>query len=277
MLVSDVLGRPFPEIMRATVLEPIGMGRSAYEQPLSEARARNAAVGYRGNETAVAGRWHTYPELAAAGLWTTPSDLARFAIELQRSLRGESNRVLSQQMTRQMLTVVKDGYGLGLALAGDGPSARFSHGGANEGFRCILVAFNETGQGAVVMTNSDLGGAVASEILRAIAREYGWSSNQPTERPLLVVDPAKLATYAGDYRVERPGGGFTAVVTFENGRLLVQPPGQLPERTIALSDSTFALEGDGTEVTFIRGADGSVDQMIIAPQGQRLTAQRVKR
>lgn len=75
------------------------MTRSTFEQPLSAAWATNAACAHRGNGTLISGKWHTYPELAPDGLWTTPADLARFAIELQQSLRGESNKVISAEST----------------------------------------------------------------------------------------------------------------------------------------------------------------------------------
>ena len=85
LLVEDVTGKRFDEVARELILDPLGMRRSAYEQPLGEERARNAASAYRGDGKAIAGRWHTYPEKTAAGLWTTPSELALFVMEIQKS------------------------------------------------------------------------------------------------------------------------------------------------------------------------------------------------
>src|SRR5207249_2474323 len=103
----------------------------------------------------VPGRWHVYPEMAAAGLWTTATDLAKFAIGVQQSLSGRSNSVISQSMTRKMLTVEKDGDGLGLFLAGSGKSLRFFHDGRDEGFDAVMVAYAETGRGAAIMINAN--------------------------------------------------------------------------------------------------------------------------
>src|SRR5262249_55780089 len=150
---------------------------------------------HRADGKPIPGHWHTYPEMAAAGLWTTPSDLARFAIELQRSLRGESNCVLATESVRRMLTPVRGDYGLGFGIQGSGDSLRFEHGGSNEGFKCQLVAFASRGQGAVVMTNGDLGGLLAHDILRAVARIYGWPAYQPIEKALAKVDPAIFDAY----------------------------------------------------------------------------------
>jgi CubicO group peptidase (beta-lactamase class C family) len=104
--------------MQEAVLDPLGMTNSTYEQPLREALATRTANGYYSKGKAVQGKWHIYPEMAAAGLWTTPSDLAQFAIIIQKAFHGESNRVLSQSMTRQMLTNQKEGGGLGVFLSG---------------------------------------------------------------------------------------------------------------------------------------------------------------
>jgi CubicO group peptidase (beta-lactamase class C family) len=172
-LLVDVSGKPFPALASEMALQPIGMGDSTYEQPLPAGRQAEAAWGHRQDGRVVPGRFHTYPEMAAAGLWTTPTDLAAFAFEVARAARGQS-ALLNRDTAREMLTEVKSGYGLGLVLKGSGPSASFGHGGANEGFRCQMVGFVETGRGAVVMTNGDRGGDLAQEILGSIAREYRW-------------------------------------------------------------------------------------------------------
>jgi CubicO group peptidase (beta-lactamase class C family) len=140
-LVVDVTGKSFPQFMRETVLTRLGMKHSTYEQPLPPGRANDAATGYLPGGRAVPGKWHIYPEMAAAGLWTTPSDLARFAIEIQRSFAGKSRKVLSPEMTRQMLTrqINNVGVGLGLGLEGEGHSARFAKDGRNEGFDAMLA------------------------------------------------------------------------------------------------------------------------------------------
>ena len=182
LLLTDVTGEPFPQLLKDTVLEKMGMQHSTYQQPLPPDWAKDAASGYRGNGQPVPGKWNVYPEMAAAGLWTTASDLARFAIEIQKSREGRSNLVLSREMTNQMLTRQIDGAGLGLMLGGTDQSPRFSHGGADEGFQAFLIGTLDSGKGAVVMTNSDNGINLAQEILLSIAAEYGWPDYKPRER-----------------------------------------------------------------------------------------------
>jgi len=172
-LMIDVTGERFPDFMRDAVLKPLGMLSSTYEQPLPSDRTSSAATGYRSNGKAVPGKWHVYPEMAAAGLWTTPSDLARFAIGIQQSLAAKSNPVISQAMTRQMLTNQKDGDGLGVFLKGDGPQFIFYHGGSDEGFESLMTAYAHTGKGAVIMINANDSNTL-DEILKAIGKQYGW-------------------------------------------------------------------------------------------------------
>jgi CubicO group peptidase (beta-lactamase class C family) len=170
-LLVDVTGKKFPTLMRELVLDRLGMKDSTYEQPLPQKLENRAATGLLITGIPMEGKWHTYPEMAAAGLWTTPEDLARFVVELLKP-----GRVLSKETTRKMLTVVKGGYGLGISVQGKGESLLISHGGNNAGFSCFLVGFTRTGQGAVVMTNSDAGNPVIQEILQRLAKEYGWPS-----------------------------------------------------------------------------------------------------
>ncbi|HTQ51080.1 MAG TPA: serine hydrolase domain-containing protein [Candidatus Acidoferrales bacterium] len=176
-LMMDVTGNPFPKFMSDTVLQPLGMTNSTYEQPLPKDLAMLAATGYYASGRAVEGKWHVYPEMAAAGLWTTPSDLARFAIAIQQALAGKSNPVLSPATTRLMLTRQKANDGLGVFLGGRGQSLRFSHGGRDEGFDAFMVAYADTGQGAVIMINANDDSGASNKIIEAIAKEYDSQSS----------------------------------------------------------------------------------------------------
>src|SRR5438876_11008 len=146
-LLMDVTGRPLPDLVADMVLKPFGMTNSSFVQPLPAEKAQAAATPYRGNGARVPGGPHTYPELAAAGLWTTPTDLARFALALQDAWAGRKNPVLSQAMTVQMLTPGLGDYGLSLVVKGSPPNRRFGHAGVNDGFVNLMTAF-ENGEGA---------------------------------------------------------------------------------------------------------------------------------
>jgi CubicO group peptidase (beta-lactamase class C family) len=213
----DVTKEAFPKLLHDTVLAPIGMTQSTYEQPLPKEFQAYAATPYSGDGKPIKGGAHTYPEMAAAGLWTTPTDLARYAIEVQRSLEGKANHVLSVEMTGQMLTSGMGKWGLGLQIGGAEANPYFTHGGVNEGFVNNFAAYEKNGEGAVVMTNSANGGFIASEILRSIAAVYKWPDFQPTVRTAVSVDPKTLAQYVGVYALAPT---FNMTITLVNGQLI---------------------------------------------------------
>jgi CubicO group peptidase (beta-lactamase class C family) len=191
LALADALGIPFPEILQKNVLGTIGMTRSCYCQPLPEDRDRNAARAYGfvvRQDTSIGrggAKWHVYPELYAAGLWTTPTDLAKFMIEVQLSLAGRSNKVLSQQMVKKMVTAGGVGqYALGFTVGSDSPhrpaaageAARlFGHTGGNWGFRSDLEGTLDGGNGFIIMANSDDANPILfSELPARIRAAYGW-------------------------------------------------------------------------------------------------------
>jgi CubicO group peptidase (beta-lactamase class C family) len=260
-LLIDVLGRPFPDILKDTVLVPAGMTLSTFNQPLPEARLAEAAVGYRSGGTEVEGRRHVYPELAAAGLWTTPSDLCRFAIEVMNAFAGRSDKILSQVMAKQMLTVQKAPSGLGVILEGQGADFRFGHSGGNEGFICDLVAFPATDGGAAVMTNSDSGGALCGELLRSIAAEYGWKGYEAVEKTIVPVASEVLDRCAGRYEIDESGEKTPAVVARKDDHLAINLMGSdielFPE-----SETRFFSMSQMT-VVFVKDDRGSVTGCIV--------------
>jgi CubicO group peptidase (beta-lactamase class C family) len=219
-LVIDVTHRPYADFMRDTVLGKLGMQNSTFAQPLPKTLAESAATGHYPGGEKVRGRWHVYPELAAAGLWTTPSDLARFVIELQSSFQGKSNKVLSRAMTRQMLTPQIKDDGLGVLLAESGPSLRFKHGGRNEGFDSVIVGYAEVGQGAVIMVNTNVDDEFMNGLLRSLASEYHWR-DFPGE-PSDVATIGGIATYR---RTTPPSPPAISAATSANTRGMTRPAG----------------------------------------------------
>jgi CubicO group peptidase (beta-lactamase class C family) len=175
--LTDMLGKPLDDIMQSTILGPLGMSNSTYRQPLPEAMQAHAAHAYGNEGQALDAPWHVYPEQAAAGLWTTPTDLAQVAIELQRALRGPSGKVLNEATAREMIAPTGAGpFGVGFQIDQKGQGWYFSHSGGNWGFRCHLLAHVRKGYGVVIMTNSDSGEPVIAEIEARVAAAYGWDT-----------------------------------------------------------------------------------------------------
>jgi CubicO group peptidase (beta-lactamase class C family) len=173
-LLIDVTGAPFPEYAQSQVLATLEMTNSTYDQPLPDKLVAQAATGHFANGQPLDGRWRVHPEMAAAGLWTTPSDLAKVVIDVGGAAIGRPGKVLSPKMVAEMLKRQAGDYGLGFSLGGQDRSFTFSHGGANAGFRCLLVGVPATSQGMVIMTNSDSGGGVLQDVLPVVREAYAW-------------------------------------------------------------------------------------------------------
>ena len=272
LLVGDIAGKPFPQIMRELVLDPVGMTASTYEQPLPAGMQPRAALAYQRSGQPVRGGPHTYPEMAAAGLWTTPSELAKVALDLEAGLEGKPSRILSAAMVTQMLTHQRDGYGLGIGVSGEGPSLRIGHGGANAGYRCQWVQYPNRRQGVIVMTNSDAGAEVIAELLRAISAEYDWPDFKPVQRTTAPVDASIFPSLAGDYRGDR---GWAVTVSQEGGRLFVlaAPFGATRVELHHMEGGAFFTEA---APLMFRFADDRQSLFLIGGQ-DKLTLTRVKR
>ena len=271
-LLMDVTGKSFPQLTRELVLAPAGMRQSTYENPLPKSLEASAATAHGPSGDKVKGRWAIYPEMAAAGLWTTPSDLARYIIEVQHALAGQS-KILSREMAQQMVTVQKGNHGLGPVLNNAGKeSARFDHGGTDLGFEAIFMAYCDRGQGVVVMMNANRTRPLAQELIRAIAREYNWPDFQPQERVMAKVDPAVYKKYAGLYELDN---GAKITMTAEEGRLWAQGPGGDKSEMLPESETKY-FSDNGIALSFELGEGDVVAAVIIEQGGQTRRAKRVK-
>jgi CubicO group peptidase (beta-lactamase class C family)/dienelactone hydrolase len=250
LAVTELVGKPFPEIMRELVLGPLGMSDSTYEQPLPAARSAAAATAHPWKGDPLPGRWHVYPEMAAAGLWTTPSDLARAGIEMQKALRGESTFLSKERAAQMLSSTVQDDMGIGFFLEGKGETQRFGHGGWDEGFVAKATFYKDRGQGAVVMINSNEGFVLLDEVLRAVAKEYGWPGFFEEEEKAVTAPSEALDRYAGEYTA---AGGFRATVTRREGGLLLAREGQPPLELWPASQDRFFARALNADVAFEKG------------------------
>jgi CubicO group peptidase (beta-lactamase class C family) len=270
-LLVDVTGQPFPKLMQDTVLDPAGMAHSTFEQPLPPGRIAEAAQPHLWNGRPVPGGLLTYPEMAPAGLWTTPSDLARYAIAIQTSLAGKTDRVLSASMANEMLTPGLGDYGLGLSIGGDAKHRHFSHGGSNVGYQCFLMAYVD-GDGAVIMTNGDDGGELSQEIVRTIAAEYGWPDFRPIEHTIVMVDPESFDGFVGRYRIPPT---VVCTITRVGDQFFMQATGTQKSRLYPMSAREFFVTEADVRITFAPEVDGKVPELIAHTMGREVRVPRL--
>lgn len=235
-MMIDVEGKAFPELMDGLVLKPLEMNSSTFSQPLPEELLPLAATGYLPNGSMTRGKRHTYPEMAPAGLWTIPSDLAKFAINIQETLKGKSEKVLSQEMTTTMLTpFVEEFAGLGVFFKKKNEEIYFEHSGWNEGFSSKMVAHRDKDYGVVVMINSNHPDFI-SELIGSVALVYEWDEFVPSYSKL-EIDPTFVIAISGRYRVN---GNTVIEIVQKDDKLLAIQLGSDPVELVRISDKAFA-------------------------------------
>lgn len=259
LLMSDVLKQSFPQLMKSILLEPLDMRNSSYEQPLPITWHDRIASGYDETGNKITGLWHIYPERAAAGLWTTPSDLAQYIIEVQQAYRG-NGRVLSEEMARTMLQAGINNHGLGPFI--DGAGNRFSHGGSNAGFKSVFKAFTADGAGAIVMTNSDNGSQLAEELIFTIAREYGWHDLMPQTKKLVPISSETYKSLVGSYQSK--DHLFVIEITYEESKLFIRVTGGERQELLPEAELIFFARS-GLHVEFVR--DNGIVTTLITGEG----------
>jgi CubicO group peptidase (beta-lactamase class C family) len=190
LALTDAVGRPFERLAREWVFAPLGMTNSTYEQPLPSARAVSAARAHDRAGARMSVPWYIHPEQAAAGLWTTPTDLVKFMLEIQTALAADprisktAKGVLKRETMIEMVTPVGVGpFAIGFAVEKAGEGWYFTHGGSNRGFRANVIAHRLKGYAMAIMTNGDRGSELIAELEKLVRQAYAWDSlDKPVPR-----------------------------------------------------------------------------------------------
>jgi len=238
-VVEDVSGKSFQEYVDHNVLAKMEMANSTYSQPLNEERHSQASAAYDFEGNIIEGYWNNYPEQAAAGLWTTPSDLAKYVIEIQEISAGKANGVISQDMAKEMLTQHKNDWGLGPVVKKAGDSLMFGHGGKNAGFTNDMKASVYQGNGIIVMTNGDSGNAIIGELVRGISNYYDMDIMNTEMVEVFPFSEEEQSGYVGIYKLDRqvPGiGDYHVKLITEQGKLTLID---------SIDNQTFVLQSVG--------------------------------
>lgn len=222
LLIEDITGEAFDVWMQSNVLKPLGMSESTFTQPLPPSHALRAAYGHHLNGVTVAGKWHIYPEMAAAGLWTTPKDLAQFIVYIQAALKDEKSKPLNSYYVKEMITRQKIGdknsdSGLGLFLENQDKDLVFEHAGQDEGFIARLLGYAFRGQGVVIMMNNDSGWILMEEITNSVADSYKWPHFEPIEKKRVSIDPSSFIHFPGQY----VNNEDEVEISIKNGKLFI--------------------------------------------------------
>jgi CubicO group peptidase (beta-lactamase class C family) len=265
LIIMDVTNQPYNEYMYNNVLKPLGMVSSTYNQPPIGIPSQLLATGYRVNGKPIPGKHNTYPEQAAAGLWTNPTDLAKYIIETQLAYAGKSKKVLNQQFTQLRLTPYIDkSAALGVFIDDWGGIKYFEHSGANEGFRSLYYGSIAGGNGVVIMVNSD-NSNIMGEVVNSVAQVYGFKGlNRTKIRKAIVVTDAVLQSYTGEYQL---APGFTVTITRVGNQLIGKPTGQDEVTLFPETQTKFFLKVVDAEVEFVKDEKGVITKFLLYQNG----------
>ena len=271
LIIEDITREPYAEFMQKAILDPLEMKTSSYEQPPFSLKKNLLATGYRSNGDEVKGKYHIYPEQAAAGLWTNPSELTKFIIEIQLSLLGKSNKIFSVEMTRKYITpYVDSGAALGVFVQTFGGTRYFSHAGSDRGFKAQFFASIENGYGAIVMANTD-NVLLIDEVINAIASTYNWNGFIVPEVTVIKVSDSTLISYAGKYSFE----GQTATCIKEGSELFLLLRNQKMQIHFT-SQTDFFVFGQRAKMQFSSDEKGKINGFIFSEDGYETFANKVE-
>lgn len=253
-VVEDVTGLPFNKYIDNNILEPLRMSRSTFQQPIDTSKFKNISAAYDGQGKIVEGWWHNYPEKAAAGLWTTPSDLVKYCMEIQQIAAGKKDGLLKRETVDQMLTKHQGDWGLGPQLQGEEDSLVFRHNGKNKGFTNDMQAFAHTGNAIILMTNADNGGKLNAEIIRGVSDLLNWNLMSQQEIEVVQMPTEYLKAFTGKYKLnyQVPDiGDYIVEMSVENDYVKVYDPNNGEVNILKpLSETKFADINSGSEFEF---------------------------
>jgi hypothetical protein len=257
----DVTGKSYDDYMRENVLKPMGMATSFFYKQPKDVSTSLLATGYRGDGNEVSGKYHTYPEMAAASLWTNPTELSLYIIETQLSLQGKSKKVLSKEFTTLRLTPHMENAALGVFIDTKPGGKYFQHGGSNEGFRCHYFGSLENGNGVVVMVNSD-NGAIMQEVIRSIAAVYGWKDFEGEIKKIVTMSDEQLKVFEGYYQLEKDPKTYLNFSVSDHQLVLTQLWDGRKFNFSPESETDFFCKDFPFPLKFTKSASGEVTQVL---------------
>ena len=232
LMLEDITGQSYPAYVHQNIFAQLGMTNTFFMQEPGFNSENRLATAYRFDGADIGSKYHVYPENACgAGLLSTAEDIAKLVIEIELSLEGRSNKILSKEMTRKMLVTFFE-YGkvpdngpniaLGTFIEERGKKRYFQHSGLNEGFSSQYYGSFEDGNGVVILMNSDFT-EFAAEIVNSVATVYGWGDFYPfVPKQIISVSDAVLEKYTGSYQFENAPEG--PEIIREDGSLFLVPP-----------------------------------------------------
>ncbi|MGE8293774.1 MAG: serine hydrolase, partial [Sphingobacterium sp.] len=272
-MLMDIERKDYTSIMNEKVLLPLGMKNSTFAQPLPAVQAEFAATAYSEDGKPVEGRYHVYPEQAAAGLWSTAEDYAKFVIDIQHTLAGKSSTVISKKTAEEFTSPFIESFiGLGLFIENYAGAVYFCHGGWNEGFSSYFIGSKTSGDGVVVLTNTNKP-LFINELVRAVALTYQWPNYITPANKILPSTSQELSSYIGRYRADKYG---LIKVYKENGKLMAIQNLDTPVELIKVGVDTFAMHDWDFKMAFVKNKATGKQELVQVLRDKTIHARNPK-
>lgn len=267
-ILTNITGQSYEQYMHNSVFRRLAMNNSFYNQPPASRQQHNLATGYEEDGKEVPGKYFVFPEKAAAGLWTTPTDLCKYIIEMQLAYKGKSSRVLNQKMAKLHLTPYKnETTAMGTFLQDRNGEKYFFHDAGNIGFRGFYIAGLTNSKGVVLFVNSD-NGDILLELLNSVALVYDWKGFAKPEHLTTVPISEKLSSeYAGEYITD---GQFSELKNSKDG--LYMWIGGINSKMYFTSEIDFRNIEFPTKKSFVRNTSGHITGFTRSLNGEMLSS-----
>jgi len=270
-MLTDLTKQRYEQYIYEHVLRPLGMTNSSYNQPPAVNQRKNLATGYKSNGKEVPGKYFVYPEKAAAGLWTTPTDICKYILEMQQAYQGKSSKVLNQEMVKLHVTPYKNDVAMGTFIQNRNGEKYFDHTASNEGFSGLFIGGLTNGKGAAIFVNSD-DASIAFELVNTIALVYNWAGfKKPEQITTVPVNDTITSKYIGEYITD----GFFSEIKKEKDGLYFWTDGINSKMHFTSSTDFRNIELGGTK-TFTFDNAGTVTGYSNTINGRlRATGQKI--
>ena len=270
-MLTDLTKQRYEQYIYEHVLRPLGMTNSSYNQPPAASQRKNLATGYKSNGNEVPGKYFVYPEKAAAGLWTTPTDICKYILEIQQAYQGKSSKVLNQEMVKLHVTPYKNDVAMGTFIQNRNGEKYFDHTASNEGFSGLFIGGLTNGKGAAIFVNSD-DATIAFELVNSIALAYNWAGfRKPEEITTVPVNDTITSKYIGEYILD----GYYSEIKKEKDGLYIWTDGISSKMYFTSSTDFRNIELGGTK-TFTFDNAGTVTGYSNTFNGRlRATGQKI--
>lgn len=273
LLMEDVSGKSFPQLMKENLFDPLGIKNSTFSHNLSKNEKASIAKAYKYDGSMVEGGYRIHPEKSAAGLWCTPSDYAKMVIEIQKAYFGQSDKIVSQKAAETLVTRNRGTMGYGFMIRLHGDSTAIAFGGGNKGFTCNIFSYFHQGTGAVIMVNSD-NGKVMGEILRSMSREYAWPELKPKTMKTADVADSTLLNYVGTYKgISTDKMEFAFEISLRN-KGLYSTINNRTSKLYAKNEKEFIIPDGDWSISFI-DMDGEIDSLEFFVDYEKGIANRI--